>query len=100
MVNDQITGNQFSKWSAWEYDEKTDQYFFHLFSKKQPDLNWENEEVRAALKEMVCWWLDKGIDGFRIDAISHIKKEPGFRIYQTKSEEYVDAMKYMKCKRN
>ncbi|WP_431802924.1 glycoside hydrolase family 13 protein [Halobacillus andaensis] len=60
--------------SAWEYDEKTDQYYLHIFSKKQPDLNWENEEVRQALYDTVNWWLDKGIDGFRIDAISHIKK--------------------------
>ena len=63
--------------SAWEYDEATDEYFLHLFSRKQPDLNWENKEVRHALYAMVNWWLDKGIDGFRIDAISHIKKEPG-----------------------
>jgi alpha-glucosidase len=63
--------------SAWKYDEQTDQYFMHIFSKKQPDLNWENEEVRKALYEMVNWWLDKGIDGFRVDAISHIKKEEG-----------------------
>ncbi|AQQ52077.1 glycoside hydrolase family 13 protein [Planococcus lenghuensis] len=60
---------------AWEYDPQTDQYYLHLFSKKQPDLNWENPEVREALYEMVNWWLDKGIDGFRVDAISHIKKE-------------------------
>lgn len=81
--------------SVWEYDEKTGQYYFHLFSKKQPDLNWENEEVRDALKEMVCWWLDKGIDGFRIDAISHIKKEPGFPdLPNPNNEKYVDAMKY------
>ncbi|WP_163182801.1 MULTISPECIES: alpha-glucosidase [Neobacillus] len=65
--------------SAWEYDELTDQYYMHLFSKKQPDLNWENKEVRHALYEMVNWWLDKGIDGFRVDAISHIKKEPGLK---------------------
>ncbi|MDZ5471713.1 alpha-glucosidase [Bacillus sp. 31A1R] len=64
--------------SAWEYDEKTDQYFLHVFSTRQPDLNWENPEVRRALYDMVNWWLDKGIDGFRIDAISHIKKRPGF----------------------
>ncbi|MBU8917859.1 alpha-glucosidase [Bacillus sp. FJAT-29953] len=62
---------------AWEYDESTDQYYMHLFSKKQPDLNWENEEVRQALYQTVNWWLDKGIDGFRVDAISHIKKETG-----------------------
>ncbi|OZM56339.1 glucohydrolase [Lottiidibacillus patelloidae] len=64
--------------SAWEYDEKTDQYYLHVFSTKQPDLNWENKEVRDALYDTVNWWLDKGIDGFRIDAISHIKKRPGF----------------------
>jgi alpha-glucosidase len=63
--------------SAWEYDEKTDQYFLHIFSRKQPDLNWENKEVRTALYDMINWWLDKGIDGFRVDAISHIKKEDG-----------------------
>ncbi len=61
--------------SAWEYDEDSKQYYLHLFSKKQPDLNWENEEVRQALYDMVNWWLDKGIDGFRVDAISHIKKD-------------------------
>ncbi|CAH2716906.1 Oligo-1,6-glucosidase [Neobacillus rhizosphaerae] len=65
--------------SAWKFDEQTGQYFMHIFSKKQPDLNWENEEVRKALYEMVNWWLDKGIDGFRVDAISHIKKEAGLR---------------------
>ncbi len=64
--------------SAWEYDENTEEYFFHCFSKRQPDLNWENKEVRTALYDMVNWWLDKGVDGFRIDAISHIKKRPGF----------------------
>ncbi|WVE38328.1 alpha-amylase family glycosyl hydrolase, partial [Priestia megaterium] len=58
--------------SAWEFDEKTKEYYMHVFSKKQPDLNWENEKVRHKLYEMVNWWLDKGIDGFRVDAISHI----------------------------
>jgi alpha-glucosidase len=65
--------------SAWEYDEETDQYFLHIFSRKQPDLNWENKEVRTALYDMINWWLDKGIDGFRVDAISHIKKEDGLK---------------------
>ncbi|WP_083180568.1 glycoside hydrolase family 13 protein [Paenibacillus yonginensis] len=63
--------------SAWEYDEATGQYFLHVFSKRQPDLNWENPEVRGELYRMIRWWLDKGIDGFRVDAISHIKKIPG-----------------------
>ncbi|NKF06551.1 alpha-glucosidase [Clostridium gasigenes] len=65
------------KGSAWELDEVTEEYFLHLFTKRQPDLNWENEEVRAELYKMINWWLDKGIDGFRVDAISHIKKEDG-----------------------
>ncbi|SHJ53857.1 glycoside hydrolase family 13 protein [Tepidibacter formicigenes] len=65
--------------SAWEYDENTEQYFLHLFSKRQPDLNWENEKVREALYNMINWWLDKGIDGFRVDAISHINKEKGLK---------------------
>ena len=65
--------------SVWEYDESTEEYFMHIFSHKQPDLNWENEEVRKTIYEMVNWWLDKGIDGFRVDAISHIKKEEGLK---------------------
>ncbi|KKI89345.1 oligo-1,6-glucosidase [Bacillus sp. SA1-12] len=63
--------------SAWKYDENTNQYFLHIFSTKQPDLNWENPDVRNSLYEMINWWLDKGIDGFRVDAISHINKEAG-----------------------
>ena len=64
--------------SAWKYDELTDQYFMHIFSSKQPDLNWENPVVRKELIDTVNWWLDKGVDGYRVDAISHIKKAPGF----------------------
>ncbi|EKK3978624.1 alpha-glucosidase [Cronobacter sakazakii] len=62
--------------SAWKRDDVTGQYFMHLFSSRQPDLNWENHEMRAAVYDMMRWWLDKGIDGFRIDAIAHMKKEP------------------------
>ncbi|MDT8861912.1 alpha-glucosidase [Alkalihalobacillus sp. MEB130] len=62
---------------AWEYDELTEQYYMHLFSTKQPDLNWENKDVRHALYNMMNWWMDKGVDGFRVDAISHIKKIEG-----------------------
>lgn len=62
---------------AWEYDEATDMYYLHLFSKKQPDLNWENEEVRDAVFDMMTWWCEKGIDGFRMDVISMISKAPG-----------------------
>ncbi|KMT32232.1 glycoside hydrolase family 13 protein [Melissococcus plutonius] len=62
--------------SAWQYDEETNQYYLHVFSKEQPDLNWANEKVQQELFKMIHWWLDKGIDGFRLDAISHIKKAP------------------------
>ena len=63
--------------SAWEYDAATGEYYLHLFSKKQPDLNWENPTVRQELYDMMRWWLDKGIDGFRMDAINLISKTPG-----------------------
>ncbi|MEK5523939.1 glycoside hydrolase family 13 protein [Heyndrickxia sp. FSL W8-0423] len=86
--------------SAWKYDEKTDQYFLHIFSTKQPDLNWENKDVRNALYEMINWWLDKGIDGFRVDAISHIKKEEGIQdMPNPKGLQYVPSFdKHMNVK--
>lgn len=77
-------GSPINNWESifggpvWEYDEQSKEYYMHVFSKKQPDLNWENSEVREKLYEMVNWWLDKGIDGFRVDAISHIKKKEGY----------------------
>ncbi|BCB04878.1 glycoside hydrolase family 13 protein [Bacillus sp. KH172YL63] len=95
---DGVKGKEPNNWesifggSAWEYDEDTDQYFLHVFSTKQPDLNWENEEVRDALYDTVNWWLDKGIDGFRIDAISHIKKRPDLPdMPNPKKEKYVSS---------
>lgn len=63
---------------AWEYDPATDMYFLHLFSKKQPDLNWDNPKVREEVFDMMNWWLDKGVDGFRMDVISLISKDPAF----------------------
>lgn len=78
--------------STWEYDSQTDQYYFHLFSKKQPDLNWENPKVRAAIISMMNWWFDKGIDGFRVDAITHIKKSFEYGDLATdNNEQYVPA---------
>lgn len=62
---------------SWEYDKTTDMYFLHLFSKKQPDLNWDNPAVRQDVFDMMNWWLKKGVDGFRMDVISLISKEPG-----------------------
>ena len=63
---------------AWEWDEATGQFYLHIFFKEQPDLNWENEKVREDLYSMVRWWLDKGIDGFRLDAINIISKPEGY----------------------
>jgi oligo-1,6-glucosidase len=62
---------------AWEWDETTGEYYLHLFSKKQPDLNWEHDEVRQAVYSMMRWWLDRGVDGFRMDVIDMISKIPG-----------------------
>ncbi len=64
--------------SAWKYDQKTDQYYLHLFSPKQPDLNWENPKVREEIYEMINWWLEKGVDGFRLDVINLISKDQRF----------------------
>jgi oligo-1,6-glucosidase len=63
--------------SAWRLDEVTGEYYLHLFSKKQPDLNWENPKVRAEVFDLMRWWLDKGVDGFRMDVINMISKVPG-----------------------
>jgi oligo-1,6-glucosidase len=63
--------------SAWQYDEQTGDYYLHLFSKKQPDLNWENPRVREEVYKMMDWWLQKGIDGFRMDVINMLSKTPG-----------------------
>jgi len=63
--------------SAWEYDEKTGEYYLHLFSRKQPDLNWENPRVRQEVYDMMRWWLDRGVDGFRMDVINCISKAEG-----------------------
>jgi len=62
--------------SAWDYDEKTGQYYLHLFSKKQPDLNWENEIVRKEVLDMMNFWLEKGVGGFRMDVIDLVGKIP------------------------
>lgn len=64
--------------SCWEPVPGTDLYYFHMFAKEQPDLNWENPALRNKLYEMINWWLDKGLAGFRIDAIINIKKNPNF----------------------
>jgi oligo-1,6-glucosidase len=63
--------------SAWQFDDKSQAYYLHLFTRKQPDLNWENPEVRSAVYAMMNWWLDRGVDGFRMDVINLISKVPG-----------------------
>ncbi|WP_449538140.1 glycoside hydrolase family 13 protein [Ferdinandcohnia sp. Marseille-Q9671] len=63
--------------SAWQYDEQTEEYYLHLFSKKQPDLNWENPKVREEVYDLMTFWLEKGIDGFRMDVINMISKAQG-----------------------
>ncbi|MEH7108619.1 alpha,alpha-phosphotrehalase, partial [Bacillus sp. JJ1764] len=79
-VNGRAPNNWQSKFggSAWEYDEKTDQYYLHLFDVTQADLNWENKNVREALYEMMHFWLKKGVDGFRLDVINLISKNQQF----------------------
>ena len=64
--------------SAWEFDERTGMYYLHCFSKKQPDLNWENPKVRDEVFDMMNWWCEKGIDGFRMDVISMISKDQSY----------------------
>ncbi len=78
-----VNGREPNNWrsrfggSAWQFDPLTGEYFLHIFSKKQPDLNWENPKVRQAVYAMMHWWLQKGVDGFRMDVINMISKVPG-----------------------
>lgn len=66
--------------SAWEWVPELNQYYFHQFSVKQPDLNWENPEVRREIYDMILWWMDKGVGGFRLDVIDQIAKDPDLKI--------------------
>jgi oligo-1,6-glucosidase len=81
---DPVNGNEPNNWrsyftpSVWEYNNTTDQYYMHSFAVEQPDLNWENEDVRQAIYKMMRFWLDKGIDGFRLDVINLLAKLKGF----------------------
>ena len=84
---------------AWEFDQTTGEYYLHIFSSKQPDLNWENPEVRAAVYEMMRWWLDRGVDGFRMDVINMISKDTSLpdgplrrgKLYGDGSPFYIDG---------
>ena len=66
--------------SAWQYDEATKMYYLHMFSRKQPDLNWENPKLRQEIYDMINWWIEKGVGGFRLDVIDQIAKEPDKKI--------------------
>ncbi|WP_288846249.1 alpha-glucosidase [uncultured Fructobacillus sp.] len=80
---DPVDGHEPNNWSsffsgsAWKFDEKSGQYYLHLFAEGQPDLNWKNDELRDQVYQMMNWWIDKGIDGFRMDVISMISKPDG-----------------------
>lgn len=77
--------------SAWQYDETTDEYYLHLFSRKQPDLNWENPSVRKEIHKLMQFWLDKGVDGLRLDVISAISKRTNFP--QTDTDDFNETIR-------
>ncbi|MDO4805302.1 MAG: alpha-glucosidase [Lachnospiraceae bacterium] len=81
--------------SVWEFDEGTGQYYLHMFSKKQPDLNWDNPSVRDAVFDLMAWWCEKGIDGFRMDVISMISKDPSYPDGETNGGMFGNAMPYV-----
>ncbi len=87
--------------SAWEFDGNSNQYYFHLFSKEQPDLNWDNPQLREEIYKMINWWLNLGIDGFRLDVIDLIGKDVNQQITYNgpKLLEYFEEM-YQKCFKN
>ena len=83
-------GSSFSG-PAWTYDDATGMYYLHCFSPKQPDLNWDNPAVRQAVFDMMTWWCDKGIDGFRMDVISMISKQEGLPDMPTNGAPYASC---------
>jgi oligo-1,6-glucosidase len=82
---------------AWELDEASGEYYLHLFSRKQPDLNWENPEVREAVYSMMRWWLDRGVDGFRMDVINMISKDTALRDGRVLDGPYGDGSPHFLC---
>ena len=81
--------------SVWDEMPGTDKYYLHVFHKKQPDLNWENPHLREELYQMINWWLDKGLGGFRIDAIINIKKSCPFHDYEPDREDGMSGLEHM-----
>ena len=96
------SGNPPNNWGscfggpAWKYDAQTNMYYLHLFSPKQPDLNWDNPDVRSAVYHTMTWWLDKGVDGFRMDVISFISKMSGLQDGPVGNRLYGDFEPYVK----
>jgi oligo-1,6-glucosidase len=80
--------------STWEYDEPSGEYYLHLFSRRQPDLNWENPAVRAAIYAMMRWWLDRGVDGFRMDVVNMLSKDPALPDGVVAAGPYGDGAPY------
>ena len=88
--------------SAWEFVPERGQYYYHLFSKKQPDLNWANPALREEIFSMMEWWVKKGVDGFRVDAISYLDKPqdfPGFRRAATAGRLFVQFESHQRSPR-
>ena len=84
--------------SAWTWDEESQEYYLHLFAKEQPDLNWDNVEVRKEVLGMMRWWLQKGVDGFRMDVINFISKEPGLPDGEITRDGYLqNGVKWFAC---
>ena len=83
--------------SAWAYDAESGEYYLHLFSRKQPDLNWENREVRQAVHAMMRWWLDRGVDGFRMDVINMISKDVALPDGHVHAGMWGDGSPYYLC---
>ncbi|KFZ01024.1 hypothetical protein V501_10273 [Pseudogymnoascus sp. VKM F-4519 (FW-2642)] len=85
--------------SAWKLDERTNQYYLHLFATEQPDLNWENPDVRDAVHSLIRFWLDKGVDGFRMDVINFISKVPGLpdAPIQDPTQEFQSGNEFYAC---
>ena len=86
---------------VWEYNEATNEYYLHIFSKKMPDLNWRNEDMKNELKSVTKWWIDLGVDGFRVDASNHLEKNwdfpdahPGYEHFSSlpKHHDYLEEM--------
>ncbi len=86
---------------VWEYNPPTDSYYLHIFSKKMPDLNWRNKTMRDALKKVIQWWIDLGVDGFRVDASNHLEKnwdfpdsKPGYEHFSSlpKHHDYLEEL--------